>query len=104
MGGADAFRFGPFELDAARGRLYRDAAPVALSRPQADILLALVSHAGEVVSRDSLIEIGWPDVHVSPNTVDQSMSRLRRTLGVQANAEPFIATATGAGYRFIAPV
>jgi DNA-binding winged helix-turn-helix (wHTH) protein len=58
-GGSRVYRFGPFELDAPRARLFRGQTRVPLPDSQFAILLRLVSHVGEVVSKDALADAAW---------------------------------------------
>src|SRR4051812_21807202 len=51
--GSSVYRFGPFELDAPRGRLFRGATRVPLSDPQVAILLQLVSRSRGCGSRSA---------------------------------------------------
>ena len=53
-GGSRVYRFGPFEFDPVRGRLFRGATRVPLADSQVAILRELVSCPGEVVSNDTL--------------------------------------------------
>ena len=96
--------FGPFELDPASGRLFQGQTRVRLSDPQAAILLRLVAHAGQVVSKEALVEAGWGTVAVGDNSLDQSMSRLRKRLGQTAGGACYIETVPNQGYWFAATV
>ena len=98
------FVFGAFDLDAGRRRLTNAGEPVALSDRQLDVLLLLVARAGQVVSKDDLIQAGWKDVAVSDNSVEQAISSLRRTLGVHPGGGSYIDTVARRGYRFGAAV
>ena len=102
--GGCVYRFGPFELDAARARLFRGAARVRLSDPQAAILLQLVSHVGEVVPKHALASTAWREVAVTDNSVDQAISRLRKTLGRSEDGARYIETVPNCGYRFGAAI
>ena len=95
--------FGPFELDTLSHRLVRDGEPVAIPDRSVDVLLALVSRPGEVISKDALIETAWKDVAVTDNSLEQAISALRRILGRAADA-PYIHTVARRGYRFGVPV
>src|ERR1700730_13525595 len=75
------FVFEPFELDPARRRLAASGAPVAISERQLDVLLLLVTRAGQIVSKDDLLQAGWKDVAVGDNSLEQVISSLRRLLG-----------------------
>lgn len=103
-GGSSVFRVGPFELDSARGRLFRGPAPVPLSSPQAAILLKLVAHVGEVVLKDQLVTAAWDDSAVTDNSLDKAISRLRQTLGSPRDRTHYIETVPNRGYRFVAAI
>jgi TolB-like protein/Flp pilus assembly protein TadD len=62
-------------------------------------LLALTQRAGELVSKDHLIEQVWPDTVVEENNLQAQISALRKLLGPD-----LIATIPGRGYRFTAEV
>jgi len=99
----DSFAFGPFQLDLRSKRLLENGEPVALSPRQLDLLGALVSHAGDVLSKDQLIQVGWRDVAVTDNSLEQAISVIRRTLRSKPSDE-YIATEARRGYRFTAIV
>jgi DNA-binding winged helix-turn-helix (wHTH) protein len=98
------FTFGPFELDPGRRRLTANSEPVAASERQLDVLLLLVLRAGQIVTKDDLIEAGWKDVAVSDNSVEQIISSLRRILGACSGGEAYIETVPRRGYRLSVPV
>ena len=75
------FQFGDFELDAAAGRLTHAGTAVTLPARHLDVLAALLAHAGQVVSKDALVEAAWRDVAVTDNSLEQAISSLRRALG-----------------------
>ena len=69
-----------------------------------EILSLLTANAGQVVSKDALIEAAWKDVAVADNSIEQAISSLRKTLGHQPDGSQYIETLTRRGYRFSAPV
>jgi DNA-binding winged helix-turn-helix (wHTH) protein len=97
-------RFGPFELDPASRALFREHQRVRLPSPQAAILAHLVTHAGVVISKETLIDAGWEGVAVSDNSLDQAISRLRKLLGDGRKHATYIETIPQQGYRFTARV
>jgi DNA-binding winged helix-turn-helix (wHTH) protein len=99
----DRYAFGPFQLDVPARSLRKNGEPIAISPRQIALLAALVSRAGDVLTKDQLIHIGWQDVAVSDNSIEQAISTLRRTLGSARSAE-YITTEARRGYRFSAPV
>ena len=68
------------------------------------VLCCLVTQAGQLVTKDALLEAVWPETVVSEAVVTVAMRTLRRVLGDQAHTPRFIETVHGRGYRFIAPV
>jgi len=96
------FQFGDFELDAASGRLTHGGAAVTLPARHVDVLAALLAHAGQVVSKDALVEAAWRDVAVTDNSLEQAISSLRRALAAASGAA--IETVPRQGYRFTGDV
>jgi DNA-binding winged helix-turn-helix (wHTH) protein len=95
-----SFAFDSFELDTFARRLTRDGQPVAVADRHVDVLYRLVSHAGELVTKDALVTAGWADVAVTDNSLEQAISALRRALGSRPDGEPYIETVPRRGYRF----
>jgi len=97
------FQFGDFELDAAAGRLTQAGTPVVLPARHVEVLAALLAHAGEVVSKDALVEAAWRDVAVTDNSLEQAISSLRRALAAPGSGAS-IETVPRQGYRFAGAV
>jgi TolB-like protein len=68
------------------------------------LLVCLAEHAGEVVSIDELLTQVWSDVTVSPDSVYQAVTSLRRLLGDDPKQPSYIATVPRLGYRMVAKV
>jgi DNA-binding winged helix-turn-helix (wHTH) protein/tetratricopeptide (TPR) repeat protein len=96
--------FGPFRLDLRDERLWRGPEATPLSPKTFAVLRCLVTQAGQLVTKDALLEAVWPETAVSESVVTVAMRTLRRVLGDQARTPRFIETVHGRGYRFIAPV
>ncbi|CAN5900239.1 winged helix-turn-helix domain-containing tetratricopeptide repeat protein [soil metagenome] len=79
---AQCLRLGPFELDLDQGEL-RDAGGqlAGLRRQALQVLLLLGQHAGQVVSKDRLLEHVWPEVVVAESSLAQAVADIRRCLG-----------------------
>jgi len=77
---------------------------VAISERQLDVLLLLVAHAGQIISKDDLLQAGWKDVAVGDNSLEQAISSLRRLLGAHPGGAAYIETVPRRGYRFGVPV
>src|SRR5688500_11935766 len=98
------YRFGPFELDSASGRLFRGRTRVPLSDAQFAILLALVSADGEVVPREALIKAAWGNTAVSETSLAQAIRRLRQVLAELSEGGCYIDTHNNHGYRIAVPI
>ena len=99
-------RFGQFELNLFEGRLFKRGFPVRLENQPLQILCALVDHPGEMVSREELCAILWPDgTYVDfDEGLNTAIKKLRYALCDSAESPVFIETVPRRGYRFIAPV
>ena len=99
------YEFGEFRLDPQRRLLVNGKGEPLWLVPRAfDALLLLVSRPGELLEKALLMKALWPRVIVADNSLDQIMSRLRRTLGESTAPSSFISTERGRGYRFVAEV
>ena len=99
-----SYTFGPYRLDTAVRRLTREGEALALPDRQTAILLLLVARAGKVIQKEALLDVGWKDVAVGDNSLEQAISSLRRALGPASDGEPYIETLARRGYRFRTPV
>jgi TolB-like protein len=104
--GSVAYEFDRFRVDAGHRLLYTEGAEAPLSLPPRvfDTLLYFVERPGELVSKTALMRAIWPKVVVEENSLNQSISALRRVLGETPAEHRFIVTAPGRGYRFVAAV
>jgi DNA-binding winged helix-turn-helix (wHTH) protein len=99
-----SFHFGPFSLFPERQLLLRGNTPVRLGGRALDLLTALVERPGEVVEKASLMARAWPSAVVVEANLKVNIGALRRVLEDDSAASRYIATVTGRGYRFVAPV
>lgn len=99
-------RFGVFEVDPSTGQVRKHGVRVKLHDKAFQLLLALLEHPGDVVSREVLRQRLWPDdVFVEfDNNLNNTVSRLREALNDSAEAPRFVETIPRRGYRFIAAV
>ena len=75
------YRFEDFVLDTARGALLRAGEQVPLRKQAYEMLVILVKHHGELVSRESLMEAIWSDTVVTENSVTQCLKEIRNAIG-----------------------
>jgi predicted ATPase/DNA-binding winged helix-turn-helix (wHTH) protein len=99
-----AIEFGSFRLYPTRRLLLEGENPVRLGSRGFDILIALVEHAGELVSKDELMARVWPNTFVEECNLKVQVAGLRRALGDRRDSNRYLATIPGRGYRFVAPV
>jgi DNA-binding winged helix-turn-helix (wHTH) protein/predicted ATPase len=93
--------FGGFCLDATNERLSQGMQAIPL-RPKAfGVLAHLVEHAGQLVTKQQLLEAVWPGTFVTDAVLKDSIRQLRDALGDDADSPQFIETAHRRGYRFI---
>ena len=99
-----SFVFGPFRLDQRDERLWRGEEVLHLHPKPFAVLCRLVSQAGQLVTKDALLETVWPETAVSESALAVAIRHLRRVLGDRARSPRFIETVHRRGYRFMAPV
>lgn len=86
------------EIDVVSKRVTIDGEEVPLTKTELEVLMLLLSHRGQVLSRQKLLEGAWPkDVIVTDRTVDVNITRLRKKLGNYASN---IVARQGYGYCF----
>jgi DNA-binding winged helix-turn-helix (wHTH) protein/Tol biopolymer transport system component len=103
---AQKWRFGVFEVDAGNLELRRNGVRVKVREQSFRVLIHLLEHAGDVVSREDLYRALWPsDTFVDfDHSLNTAVKKLRDALGDLADAPIYIETIPKRGYRFVAPV
>ncbi|OZB88529.1 MAG: DNA-binding response regulator [Microbacterium sp. 14-71-5] len=91
---------GPLRLDLAGREVELDGEPVPLTRTEFDVLAALARRPAAVLTRRQLIEAVWGDGWVGDeHLVDVHVLHLRQKLGDTVDAQRFVRTVRGVGYR-----
>jgi DNA-binding winged helix-turn-helix (wHTH) protein/Tol biopolymer transport system component len=100
------WRFGVFEVDTRREELRRSGTPIKLREQSFRILIYLLEHPDEIVTREELRRVLWPsDTFVDfDHSLNTAVMKLREALGDSTGAPQYIETIPKRGYRFIAPV
>jgi cholera toxin transcriptional activator len=103
---ARLLRFGVFEVDLAAGELRKHGARIRLQEQPFQVLAALLTNPGQVVTRDDLRQKIWPaDTFVDfDHSLNTAVNKIREALGDSASSPRFVETLARRGYRFIAPV
>ena len=96
--------FGPFHFDPRTRLLYRGAEEVPVPPRAAALLGHLLARAGEVVTREELLDTVWADTRVGDASLKEAVHVLRQALDDRAKRANYIQTLPRRGYRFIAAV
>ena len=91
-------KFGRYVLDLHRGCLLLDGREVTLRPKTFAVLHCLVTHPGQLMGKEELLEAVWPNLVVTDDTLVQSIGELRRALG--DTGARLITTVPRRGYRF----
>jgi two-component system, OmpR family, response regulator MtrA len=96
----DSLQLGPLTIDVAGRAVNRDGTDIPLTRTEFDLLLELVRHPGQVLTRDVLLDRVWGyDYLGDSRLVDVAIQRLRAKIEVDAAAPELVVTVRGAGYK-----
>jgi two-component system OmpR family response regulator len=97
--GVTRMQIGDLIVDLVKRLAHRGERDIELTAREFDLLVFLMRHAGEIVSRKTLLEQVW-DMHFDPqtNVVDVHMSRLRQAVD-RGFEHSLIHTVRGAGYQ-----
>jgi DNA-binding winged helix-turn-helix (wHTH) protein len=101
---ATAILFGPFRLLPAQRLLLEGDRPVRIGSRALEILIALVEHHGELLSKNALMERVWPDTTVVEANLSVHIAALRKALRDGDGENRYLVNMPGRGYRFVAPI
>jgi DNA-binding winged helix-turn-helix (wHTH) protein/TolB-like protein len=105
INGLDArLQIGDWWADRTTNQLGRGGDAVRVEPKAMEVLMVLAARAGEVVSREALLDAVWPGVVVGDEALTQSIIKLRKALGDNPRAPAYIETISKRGYRLIARV
>lgn len=101
-----ALRFGPFILDGVKGELRKGSTPLKIHPQPLRVLIMLVDHAGEIVTRDEIKRTLWGE-HTwvdFDGGINFCIRQIRAALSDDAEQPRYIETIPRTGYRFLFPV
>lgn len=99
------YRFGDVRVDPVRREVARAGRPVEMTAKEFDLLIYLLEHPGEALSRDHLLEHIWGyEEYPTTRTVDNHILRLRKKLEPDPAHPRHFLTLHGVGYKFVAGV
>ena len=99
-------RLGGFEVDLQAGELRANGKTIRLQEQPFQILQMLIEKAGEVVTREAIQKMLWPDdtiVEFDPS-INTAIKKLRKALGDSAEKPVYLETVARRGYRLLARV
>jgi DNA-binding winged helix-turn-helix (wHTH) protein/tetratricopeptide (TPR) repeat protein len=94
------YEFGPFRLDPEKELLLREDETVPVAPKAFQILLVLIRHNKQLVTKDDLMRAIWPDTFVEEANLSRNVFLLRKALGEGPQDHNYIVTVPGRGYRF----
>ncbi len=97
-------RIGEHLVDIGALRVLTRPQQPRLTSKAAAVLLELVRHAGNTITRDQLLDRVWKDRCPTPDVLTQAIKELRRAFGDDAKPARYIETIPKVGYRLVARV
>ena len=96
---SETIAHGTLLLNTETKRAYIGGEDLSLTKKEFEVLCMLMRKPGRVYSRDEILSRVWPDdVNVLSRSIDVTMTRLRKKLGVYANN---VVSRSGYGYCFV---
>src|SRR5215469_9135117 len=96
--------FGPYRFDLGAERVWRGKHAMKLTPKAFVVLRTLVAQAGELVTKEELLQAGWPQTVVSDAALTVCIRELRGVLGDDARQPRYIETVHRRGFRFVGKV
>jgi len=97
----EEFAFGDVRVRLRGRQVFRAGREVALTRKEFDLLVYLLAHRGQVLTRERLLDEVWGyERFPTTRTVDTHVLRLRRKFETDPDRPAWILTVHGQGYRF----
>src|SRR3984957_12453523 len=95
-------RFADFEVDLRSGELRKAGVKLKFGGQPFQVLIVLLEHPGEMVTREELQKRLWPDPFVDvDHNLNTAINKIREILGDSAERPRFVETLPRRGYRFI---
>ncbi len=98
------FRIAGWLVEPDLNRISKVGKTIPVEPKVIEVLVCLAAHAGEVLSKERIMQSVWPDTFVSEGILSYSISELRKAFGDDARKPSIIQTIPRRGYRLIPPV
>jgi TolB-like protein/DNA-binding winged helix-turn-helix (wHTH) protein/Flp pilus assembly protein TadD len=102
--GPSVYVFGPYRFETQSRLLFHGDKRSALTPKAAELLLALLEHDGQLLSKDELLRLVWPETFVEEGNLSRLIFSLRKTLAENGEGRTYVETIPKRGYRFVAPL
>jgi len=97
-------QIGDWRFSPALNRLLGDDSEIQLEPKAAGVLAILAERAGELVSRQELLDSVWAGTVVSDDALTQVIIKLRKAFGDSSRKPSYVRTIPKKGYCLVAPV
>jgi TolB-like protein/DNA-binding winged helix-turn-helix (wHTH) protein len=98
------FHVGRWRVEPGLNTVSHNGTTVRLKPKAMQVLVCLVEHAGDAVTREELFQAVWPDTFVSDDVLKHSISELRQIFEDDSREPQVIQTIPKRGYRLVASV
>ena len=95
--------FGPFQIDQGARLVLRDGEPLTVGHRGVRLFEALLSRAGEVLTKSELMDAAWGAAAIEESNLTVQVAALRKALGPSPDGGEWIATVPRVGYRLVPP-
>jgi len=97
----NGFHLNDLLVEPAHGRVTRGLDSIHLTPKAAEVLLCLAEHAGEIVSRERILEAVWGESLGSAEALNHAVGEIRRVLDDHHDRPTYIQTLPRRGYRLL---
>ena len=91
------YAFGDFRVDPQNRALRLGEEPIALTPKAFEVLLLLIQHSSQIVSKDELMRAIWSDRFVEESNLTQTVFMLRKALGETPEQRYILSRGAGIG-------
>lgn len=95
---------GEWFVEPDRNRLRTETETVQVEPKIMEILVCLIEHDGDTVTKKQFLHRVWNDTVVTEDVLTRGISELRKVLGDNPNDPEYVETIRKTGYRLLAPV
>jgi DNA-binding response OmpR family regulator len=93
---------GRLKINFSSYMAFEDANEIKMSHKEFELLLFLLNHKNQTISRNDLIDHVWGyDLDVTTRTVDNFIVKLRQKIEINPNEPRIIHTVHGVGYKLV---